>query len=97
MKVRPHEGLHRFFVESGGSDPEMDGHEYLVDLAANNGIGFCGCKRWQFRISPRVRAGELPVDLFDDLFTCSHIRAARQFQYDLWFWLLMKGETPEIT
>jgi hypothetical protein len=95
MKVERHEGLHRFLVESGGSDPAMAGGSYLVDLAANHGIGFCGCRRWECKIAPRIRKGELPTDLSDELFTCAHIRAARAFQYDLWFWRLMEDEPPE--
>lgn len=97
MKVTPYEGLHRFLVESGGSDSEMEGGAYLVDLAANAGIGFCGCKRWGYKVSPRLTAGEHPIDLFDKLFSCSHIRAARSYQYEEWFWLVMAREPNQDT
>lgn len=96
MNVKPHEGLHRFFVSSSGTDPEMAGLDYLVDLAAEHGIGRCGCKHWLHRISPRITAGEHPIDLFDELFTCQHIAAARRYQYEELFWKLMELEPPEV-
>lgn len=111
MKVLPYEGLHRFLVASSGSDAEMEGLEYLVDLTSEGGIGRCACKNWDYRISPRVTAGEHPVDLFDELFTCIHLRAAREYQlqefhrvpeaqpfgYEELFWRLMALEPPEST
>ena len=109
MKVQWHEGLHRFFVQGNGTDPDMQDLPYLVDLAANGAIGFCGCKHWEYRISPRIAEGEHPVDLDDDLFTCGHIRAARRYQFDQFklvpeaapfsyddiFWRLMELEPHE--
>lgn len=97
MNVKPYEGLHRFLVTSDGTDPDMEDGEYLVDLAEEGGIGRCGCRNWECRISPRITQGQKPIDLCDPLFTCKHIEAAREYQYQEWFWLVLALEQHEPT
>lgn len=99
MNVRfANDGLHRFFVSAGGSDPEMEGEEYTVDLDHYRGLGECGCKRWSCKVWPNIRDGKRPIDLFDKAFSCSHIRAAREYQqervYRNWFRLVLKIGQP---
>lgn len=92
--ARIHEPPFRYLVEAGGSDPDMAGQEYLVDLASHGGIGRCGCKHWECRVSPRITKGEQPLDLNDPDFTCKHIAAARSQQYWDWFWAVMEQRPP---
>lgn len=71
MKVTPiHGEPYRFHVTSS-----REGHEpYLVDVSEHNGIGQCGCYNWQYRLAPKIAAGER---LF-----CKHVEAAREYLLD---------------
>jgi hypothetical protein len=91
MNVAPHEGFFRFLVAS----TSRPGHQHLVDLSEFGGIGRCSCEEWTYRISPRITGGEVPVDLFDPLFTCTHLRAAREYLFDEMFWRLMAIEPAQ--
>lgn len=94
MNVQRYEGMFRYLVESEGTDKDVQGSAYLVDLSENGGIGFCGCRNWLHEISPRITRGELPTDLRDPLFNCKHLMAARDFMEDEIFWRLMEVEPP---
>ncbi len=61
----------RYFVQSSrpGTDP------YLVDLAEYDGSGACGCQHFQFRLEPKLKAGERDWTAERTL-QCAHIRAA---------------------
>lgn len=67
MDVVPFERL-RYWVESRSSD-----RYWLVDLAAYNGNGWCGCPHFQYRLHPLLSRGA------DGVLRCHHIQAARAF------------------
>lgn len=88
-KVRPGDSLHRFFVASGGTDEEMAGLEYMVDLEMHKGAGQCGCKWWSCQIWPKLRDGSHPDGFWDPEFSCAHLTAARKFQYSEFMTILL--------
>jgi len=98
MKVRfANDGAHRFFVEAGGSDKEMVGEEYTVDLERHGGLGECGCKRWTCKVWPLIRDGQRPDNLFAKEFSCGHIREARRYHYEILLRIALKFVPKEIT
>lgn len=60
----------------------MQPHDYLVDLTLYDGIGKCGCHRWQFYLQPLVsklsQAERLLVRESNE-YVCPHIQAALRF------------------
>jgi hypothetical protein len=95
--VHWYDGIHRFLVDSDGSDSDAGGGQYLVDLAWGEGVGRCGCRDWECRVQKRINSGEKRKHLYDPLFQCKHIKRARAFQYEWLFHLLMEREPPEVT
>lgn len=52
--------------------------EYLVDLLAYRGIGFCGCQDFEFRCAPLIGQMRKLPDNADD-YRCKHIKAVRRY------------------
>lgn len=74
LEVLPYDGVFRCLVRSAKNPKKV----YLVDLESWNGIGWCGCYQFAYRLQPhvkRLRPAERRAS--GDRFRCHHIIAAR--------------------
>ena len=62
-----HLGALTFHVES-----RTRGLKHQVDLAANNGVGLCGCEDFTYNLGPALKLGATPGTAFQ----CYHIARA---------------------
>lgn len=67
IEVIPREVIGEYLVESEYSP----GDHYFVDLFGYDGIGFCTCDDFKFRIEPALKAGLIPAKK-----SCKHIEIA---------------------
>lgn len=75
MRVKPHDGLTRFLVQSERLDDQGKAVEYLVDVVALWGLGKCSCEYFSYRLEPAIQ-GPIPLQLRDDS-RCKHLKSAR--------------------
>lgn len=76
--VRPVVGERgRYWVRSR-TDP---GLEYLIDIEAYDGNGWCACQKFEFKMWPALEDGAERSERLQ----CQHIVAAKLYDWQLWF------------
>lgn len=75
LEVLPYDGVFRCLVRSAKNPKRV----YLVDLDSWNGVGWCGCYQFAYRLQPQLQRLK-PVERLasGDRYRCHHIVAARR-------------------